>query len=52
VIVERKIAKMKMQTVMNSMIVKERTRKLVKIREEKVARMKVGKRIQTKELCW
>jgi hypothetical protein len=45
VIVERKVAKVKMQTVMNSMKVKGRMREVLKIREEKVARMIVGKRV-------
>jgi hypothetical protein len=35
---------------MNSIVVKERMRNVVKMKEEKVARMIVSKRIQTKEL--
>jgi hypothetical protein len=48
--VRREIAKVKMQTMMNIMVVKRRIRDVVKIREEKAVRMIVGKRIQVKEL--
>jgi hypothetical protein len=43
--VERKVAKMKIQTVINDIVVKERIRDVVKIRKEKAARMIVSKRI-------
>jgi hypothetical protein len=45
VIVEREVSKVKIQTVMNSMAVKGTMRKIVKIREKKVARMIVSKRV-------
>jgi hypothetical protein len=35
VVVKRKIVKVKIQTVMNGMVVKERMRNIVKIREKK-----------------
>jgi hypothetical protein len=50
VILERKVVKVEMQAVMNDMVVKGRMRDVVKMREEKAAKMIVGKIIQVKEL--
>jgi hypothetical protein len=41
---------MKMQTVMNSIVVKKRIRNVVKIRKKKVVKMIVGKKVQAKKL--